>query len=92
LVFLFGQVTEYLRLYAAEVSIGRNLFTSTFYTLTGFHGAHVAIGLVALAVLGRLAFVGEVGHTAARAVSIYWHFVDAVWVVLFSTIYLWPRL
>jgi cytochrome c oxidase subunit I len=91
LVFLFGQMTEYLQLYAQDVNIGRNLFTSTFYALTGFHGAHVAIGLVALAVMAQLG-VDKVGHAATTAVSIYWHFVDAVWVVLFSTIYLWPRL
>jgi cytochrome c oxidase subunit I len=91
LTFLFGQVTEYARLYADGVTVNRNLFTSTFYTLTGFHGAHVAIGLVALAILAWLAFSGRLrprGHAAAEAVSIYWHFVDAVWVVLFSTIYL----
>jgi heme/copper-type cytochrome/quinol oxidase subunit 3 len=108
IIFLFGQVTEYGRLYAEGASIDRNLFTSTFYTLTGFHGAHVAIGLIALATMAwvtrgeRRGASGEREQTtvgiphrfqvAGESVSIYWHFVDAVWVVVFSSVYLFPRL
>jgi cytochrome c oxidase subunit I len=107
LVFLYGQVTEYAHLAGEGATIGRNLFTSAFYTTTGFHGAHVTIGLLAIATLAGLswnrtagpAHAGEPGaHTpsrfeaAALSVSAYWHFVDLVWVAVFSTIYLWPRL
>jgi cytochrome c oxidase subunit I len=91
LVFLFGQATEYLRLFAENVIIGRNLFTSTFFTLTGFHAAHVVIGVVALAVLAWMAFAGDFRsgrRNAVESVSLYWHFVDAVWVVVFSVVYL----
>jgi cytochrome c oxidase subunit I len=90
--FLYGQATEYRRMYREDIKIDSNLFTSAFYTLTGFHGLHVTLGIVALAVLAGLAFGGIVRpdrRTAAEAVSIYWHFVDAVWVVIFSTVYLW---
>ncbi|HEX2033512.1 MAG TPA: cytochrome c oxidase subunit I [Chloroflexota bacterium] len=93
LVFLFGQATEYLRLYADGVTIGRNLFTSAFYTLTGFHGLHVLLGLLALGVLLPLAGRFRPGRrTAVECVSAYWHFVDAVWVVVFSVVYLWTLL
>jgi cytochrome c oxidase subunit I len=85
LIFIVGQGTEYARLYADGISIDRNLFTSAFFTLTGFHGLHVIIGLVALATLLTTRFT----HNAARAVSAYWHFVDGVWVVVFSVVYLW---
>jgi heme/copper-type cytochrome/quinol oxidase subunit 3 len=94
-VFLFGQATEYARLVADGVTPGRNLFTSAFYGLTGFHGAHVIVGLIALAIVAGLALAGDFRHgrhTAASAVSAYWHFVDAVWVVLFTLIYLWTLL
>ena len=91
--FLFGQVTEYLRMFAEGISVGRNLFTSAFFTLTGFHGAHVAVGLIALAILAGLAFAGDFRlgrrHSAVEAVSYYWHFVDGIWVVIFSLVYLW---
>ena len=63
--------------------------------LTGFHGVHVVIGLVALAALAVMSWAQggtrEI-RTAAMAVSTYWHFVDIVWLVLFGTIYVWPRL
>ena len=93
-IFLAGQITEYSRMYDEKIMVNTNLFTSAFYTLTGFHGAHVAIGLVALGVLAILAFTGKIGgadrgQTAVEAVSAYWHFVDAVWVVIFSVVYLW---
>jgi heme/copper-type cytochrome/quinol oxidase subunit 3 len=99
LVFLFGQVTEYAQMIGEGATIGRNLFTSAFYTATGFHGAHVLIGLLAIATLAGLSWSraterrgGGRFHAAAMSVSAYWHFVDVVWIVLFSTIYIWPRL
>ena len=93
-IFLAGQGTEYARMYDQHIMVDTNLFTSAFYTLTGFHGAHVAVGLVMLGVLAVLAFAdklggSERGRTAVMAVSAYWHFVDIVWVVIFSVVYLW---
>ena len=91
-VFLIGQITEYVRLYADGISIGTNLFTSAFFTLTGFHGLHVFVGLIALSVIGLLARAGDFRggrrRVAVDGVSIYWHFVDGVWVVIFSLVYL----
>jgi cytochrome c oxidase subunit I len=85
-IFLAGQLTEYVRLYSEGIRIDTNLFTSAFFTLTGFHGLHVTIGLIALAVVALLR--GK-HRTAVDVVSIYWHFVDGVWVVIFSLVYLW---
>jgi len=96
-VFLFGQVREYMGLYAAGVSANRSLFATTFFTLTGFHGLHVAIGLLAIGAVAILAGSGSLGVSAREeeafgSVEIYWHFVDAVWVVIFSIVYLWEFL
>jgi heme/copper-type cytochrome/quinol oxidase subunit 3 len=93
--FLFGQMREYLGLSGRGVTFSTNLFGSTFYTLTGFHGLHVLMGLIALGTLFTLASqgrLGEVKPAGFEAVSMYWHFVDAVWVVIFSAVYVWPHL
>jgi cytochrome c oxidase subunit 1/cytochrome c oxidase subunit I+III len=90
--FLVGQLTEYMRLYADGIRINSNLFTSSFYTLTGFHGLHVLVGLIALSVVGLMGwardFTGGRRRVVVDTVSIYWHFVDAVWVVILSLVYL----
>ncbi|MDQ3809808.1 MAG: cytochrome c oxidase subunit I [Chloroflexota bacterium] len=91
-IFLLGQVSEYALLYAEGVTISTNLFTSGFFTLTGFHGLHVLVGLIALGVIAVLARSGDFRRgrrrAAVDAVAIYWHFVDGVWVVVFSLVYL----
>ena len=91
-IFLIGQLTEYARLYADNIRIDVNLFTSAFFTLTGFHGFHVLVGLIALGVVALLAQAGDFAEGKRRVVvdtvSIYWHFVDGVWVVIFSLVYL----
>ena len=90
-IFLAGQVTEYLELYYEGITINRNLFTASFYTLTGFHGLHVLSGALAILVVAGLAFAGDFSprrDTAVEAVSLYWHFVDVVWIVIFSLVYL----
>lgn len=87
--------TLFLAIQAFEFSqngfgISDGVFGSTFYTLTGFHGAHVAAGLAILAAVLRRARRGLVTperHVAVEAASYYWHFVDAVWLVLFTTVY-----
>ncbi|MEO8272931.1 MAG: cytochrome c oxidase subunit 3 [Chloroflexota bacterium] len=66
------------------------IFGSTFYTLTGFHGAHVLAGILiigAVANRARLGLVDQSHHTALEAAGLYWHFVDVVWVFLFVTVY-----
>jgi cytochrome c oxidase subunit I len=92
-VFLAGEASEWAKLVGEGVTIDRNLFTSAFYTLTGFHGLHVLVGLVALAVLAVVAADLRPGRRGAmEAVATYWHFVDALWVVIFSLVYLWTLL
>lgn len=88
-IFLVGQLYEYFHL---EFGLTTNLFASTFYVLTGFHGLHVLFGLVLiLAVLWRSLKPGHYSsssHFGVEAAEIYWHFVDVVWIVLFILLYL----
>lgn len=90
-IFLVGQGSEYLSLIREDVVISRDLFGTTFYTLTGFHGLHVLIGLIMLGTLFGLELKRRVPESsnAVESVSIYWHFVDAVWMVIFPVVYLW---
>jgi cytochrome c oxidase subunit 1/cytochrome c oxidase subunit I+III len=88
--FLIGQVTEYAKLYADNVKINSpGQFGTTFFTLTGFHGFHVFVGLLALTSILLLSRDWRPGReTAVRSVGYYWHFVDGVWVFIFSIVYL----
>jgi len=70
--------------------LSNGIFGSTFYILTGFHGAHVLAGLCLIAIVAnraRLGLVSAEHHTAVEGISYYWHFVDVVWIFLFSTLY-----
>ncbi|MDF1499949.1 MAG: heme-copper oxidase subunit III [Anaerolineales bacterium] len=90
-VFLTGQVYEFKMLYQEGMTLQSSVYGSSFYTLTGFHGLHVLIGVVwAVFVLvnalrGRYA---ENEHGGVEIFGLYWHFVDIVWIVLFTIIYL----
>jgi cytochrome c oxidase subunit 1/cytochrome c oxidase subunit I+III len=88
--FLIGQVTEYAKLYAESVKINSaGEFGTTFFTLTGFHGFHVFIGLVALTSILFLSRDWTSHHDSpVRSVGYYWHFVDGIWVFIFSIVYL----
>jgi heme/copper-type cytochrome/quinol oxidase subunit 3 len=90
-LFLGGQAYEYYELLIHDVSIDTNLFGATFFTLTGFHGSHVAVGVLWIILLIIRALRGGVtqqNHLAVELGGLYWHFVDLVWVVLFTIIYL----
>jgi cytochrome c oxidase subunit 3 len=92
-IFIGGQIFEYTSLVRdAGISLSSSPFGSVFYLTTGFHGLHVTGGLIAfLLVLGRTYAAKRFTHeqaTAAIVVSYYWHFVDVVWIGLFTTIYL----
>ena len=91
-VFIGGQVYEYAHLVAENLTLSSNAYGSVFYMTTGFHGLHVTGGLIAfLVVLIRVFRAQKFGHsqaTTAIVVSYYWHFVDIVWIALFSAIYL----
>ena len=85
--FLLGQVYDYTTL---GFGISDGSFGTVFYTLTGFHGAHVfggAVGLTILVARARQGQFSRQNHVAVEAISIYWHFVDVVWIALFSTLY-----
>jgi cytochrome c oxidase subunit 3 len=90
--FVAGQATEYASLVIENTTISSSPYGSVFYLATGFHGLHVIGGLLAfLLVIGRTFMARRFTHeqaVSAIAVSYYWHFVDIVWVGLFSTIYL----
>lgn len=89
--FLGGQAYEFVSLYGHGVTLSGSLFGSSFFTLTGFHGLHVLIGLVWA--LSTLAGAARGRYSADRfegveVFGLYWHFVDVVWIVLFTIIYL----
>lgn len=91
-VFIGGQVFEYAELVHKGLTLSSSAYGSGFYLTTGFHGLHVTAGLIAfLFVLGRTYAARRFTHeqaTSAVVVSYYWHFVDVVWIALFTVIYL----
>jgi heme/copper-type cytochrome/quinol oxidase subunit 3 len=91
LIFLGGQVYEFTSFYREGMLYNTNLFSQCFYTLVGFHGFHVFIGVVWLLVMAVAGMKGKIGTSRALSVELcglYWHFVDIVWVVIFTLIYL----
>lgn len=93
--FLLGQAYEYTNLFGRHFTIQYQSFGSAFFTLTGFHGLHVTIGVIFLLICLIRAIRGdftEKKHFAVEAAEMYWHFVDLVWIVVFSTVYLLPLL
>src|SRR6266481_4226209 len=93
--FLYGTATEWHRLiYHDGLTISTNLFGTTYYSLVGLHGFHVVAGLVALSIVMALTLRGNVKSEHAERVdvlSLYWHFVDVVWVVVFTVVYVIGR-
>ena len=93
--FLYGTATEWHRLiYHDGLTISTNLFGTTYYSLVGLHGFHVVVGLVALSIVMALTLLGSVRSEHAERVdvlSLYWHFVDVVWVVVFTVVYVIGR-
>ena len=93
--FLYGTASEWHRLiYQEGLTISTNLFGTTYYSLVGLHGFHVIVGLLALSIVMTFLLLGKVGpeHTERIDVlSLYWHFVDAVWVVVFTVVYVLGR-
>ncbi|HEY1354483.1 MAG TPA: heme-copper oxidase subunit III [Ktedonobacteraceae bacterium] len=92
-IFLGGQVYEYSGLFGMQFTQSSSIFGSAFFTLTGFHGLHVTIGAIFLLICLIRSLRGDFtakNHFAVQAAEMYWHFVDIVWVVVFSMIYLAP--
>jgi len=93
MTFIGGQVYEFTTFYHEGLALSTNLFGTTFYVLTGFHGTHVAIGIVMLLTLLSLTFMGKItqeNSETVELVGLYWHFVDIVWIVIFTVVYLIP--
>jgi cytochrome c oxidase subunit 3 len=94
-LFLYGTGQEWHRLiYERGLTISTNLFGTTYYSLVGLHAFHVTAGLVMLSVVLFFGLAGRVGPEQSARVdvlSLYWHFVDAVWVVVFTVVYILGR-
>jgi heme/copper-type cytochrome/quinol oxidase subunit 3 len=93
LTFVGGQVYEFTTFYEEGLTLSTNLFGTTFYVLTGFHGTHVGIGILMLLTLVGLSFTGKItpaNSETVELVGLYWHFVDVVWIVIFTVVYLIP--
>ena len=91
--FIAGQVYEFTAFFREGLTYDGNLFGSAFYTLTGFHGVHVTGGIIMLLSLLVLSFRGKLRQDRAETVELvglYWHFVDIVWVLIFTIVYLIP--
>ncbi len=92
-LFVGAQVYEFTAFYHEGVGFTTSLFSSSFFTLTGFHGVHVSIGVIMLlamvAIISRNKVAGDKAE-AVEMIGLYWHFVDVVWVVIFTLVYLIP--
>jgi cytochrome c oxidase subunit 3 len=93
ILFLLLQAYDYSVLFGEGLTMDAGPFGTTYFTLTGFHGAHVFGGVIMLGVILYRATAGQFSarhHDAVEAASLYWHFVDVVWILLFSILYLLP--
>ncbi len=94
IVFLAGTAYEWRDLIANGLTVQRNLFGTTYYTLVGFHGAHVTVGVIIMLIVLCLALGRQVTANNSHGVELvswYWHFVDGVWVVVFTVVYIVGR-
>jgi cytochrome c oxidase subunit 3/cytochrome o ubiquinol oxidase subunit 3 len=92
-LFVGGQVYEFTSFYHEGLGFTTSLFGSSFYTLTGFHGVHVTLGVIMLlslvGIINRDRVTGDKAEVV-EMIGLYWHFVDVVWVVIFTLVYLIP--
>ena len=89
--FEAGQLYEFIQAFGRGLTLTANSFASAFFTMTGFHGAHVLGGLILLLIILYRASKGQFSpqnHVGVAAVTLYWHFVDVVWIFLFGILYL----
>lgn len=92
-LFIAGQVYEFTSFYNKGLGYTTSRFSTSFYTLTGFHGAHVTFGIIMLMAMVLLSYRGRITQERAETVEVvglYWHFVDVVWIVIFAVVYLIP--
>ena len=91
--FIAGQVYEFTTFVKEGLTLKTSPFGSSFFVLTGFHGAHVTIGILMLLSLASMSGLGKLGQAESgkvEMVGLYWHFVDIVWIVIFTVVYLFP--
>jgi heme/copper-type cytochrome/quinol oxidase subunit 3 len=94
MTFLGGQAYEFTTFVHEGLTPSTNLFGSSFFVLTGFHGAHVAVGVFILLSIFTMASMGRIQQNDSLTVEIaglYWHFVDIVWILIFTLVYLLPQ-
>ena len=90
-LFISGQAYEFTEFNHEGLTLHRNLFGTTFFVLTGFHGAHVTVGVLILLSLFAMTLQGKITQSESLHIELaglYWHFVDIVWIVIFTLIYL----
>lgn len=91
--FVGAQVYEFTVFYHEGLGYTTSLFSSSFYTLTGFHGVHVSVGIIMLlslvGIVGRSRIPGDKAEVV-ELIGLYWHFVDIVWIIIFTLVYLIP--
>jgi heme/copper-type cytochrome/quinol oxidase subunit 3 len=93
MTFISGQVYEFTTFVEEGLNLRTNVASTAFFVLTGFHGAHVTIGILMLLSLHRMSLAGKIPQERSEAVELvglYWHFVDIVWIVIFTLVYLVP--
>ena len=93
MTFIGGQIFEFTAFYEEGLALSTSPFGSAFFVLTGFHGAHVTIGILMLLSLVGMNLTGHLETADARKVEmvgLYWHFVDIVWIIIFTVVYLVP--
>lgn len=94
-LFMYGTAQEWYRLiYEHGLTISTNLFGTTYYSLVGLHAFHVTAGLILLSIVLMFGLAGRIDQSQSQRVgllSLYWHFVDAVWVVVFTVVYILGR-
>jgi heme/copper-type cytochrome/quinol oxidase subunit 3 len=91
--FIAGQVYEFTAFAREGLGFTTSRFSSAFYTLTGFHGVHVTVGIIMLVTLVLLSMRGRLPEHRSETVEVvglYWHFVDVVWILIFAIVYLIP--
>jgi cytochrome c oxidase subunit 3/cytochrome o ubiquinol oxidase subunit 3 len=91
--FVAGQIYEFTAFYREGLGFTTSRFSSAFYTLTGFHGVHVTVGIIMLVSLVFLSVRGKLPEHRSETVEVvglYWHFVDVVWILIFGIVYLIP--
>ena len=93
MTFIGGQIYEFTTFYEEGLALSKSPFGSSFFVLTGFHGAHVSVGILMLLALVGMSLAGRLPQAESRKVELiglYWHFVDIVWIVIFTIVYLVP--